>query len=73
MAIEETLTPEQLREKHKDVFENPAIQKVIQFARKGDTASLGDQSPEANKYATNDEAYSQKSKAILPHLLKYLD
>jgi hypothetical protein len=64
---------EQLREKHKDVLENKAIQEVIRLKRQGETASFGDQSAEANKYVTDETAYIQKFRESLPKLKKYLN
>lgn len=69
MAIDELII-KRLREKHKDVFENPAIQKEIQFMREN-RDNLG-YNP-ADYPVMNDEEYSKKSKAILPYFLKYLN
>jgi hypothetical protein len=60
---------EELREKHKDILENKAVQEVIRLKRWGETASFGDQSAEANKYVLDDKAYLNHLKEGLPYLL----
>jgi hypothetical protein len=60
-------TLKELRKKHKDVLENPAIEKAIQFKRDNEE-NLG-YNP-INYPVMSDEAYCEKAKAILPYLSK---
>jgi len=70
MTIEKTLTIKELKNKHRDVLENPAIQRETQFKRKNEE-NLG-YNP-ADYPVMSDEAYSQKSKASLPYFMKHLN
>lgn len=63
-------TSEKLKEKHKDVFENPAIDSLIRLKRKGDAGRL-EYNP-ADYPVMNNETYSRKLKDNLPYFLKRL-
>lgn len=65
MGIEKKLTLKQLREKHADVLNSPGVKAMIALKRFGETHSFGDQSAEANKYATDENAYFEHFKQII--------
>jgi hypothetical protein len=65
----ENLSLEQLKEKYKDVLNNKDLEDVCNWKNRLDTISFGDQSPQANKYAMNEEAYSEHSKETLSSFL----
>lgn len=57
MGIEKGLTNEELSEE--------MMQKIIEFKRRGETASFGDQSKYANIYVLNPELALEKAKKSL--------
>ncbi len=67
----ESLTVKQLREKHKDVFENPAIDKVVElrYRYEGKPNYKFVRVP----ITISNSAYSEKAEKALPILLNLLE
>jgi hypothetical protein len=59
---------DKIREKHKDVLENKAIDNLIRLKRRGDAETL-EYNP-AGYPVMSEEAYSEKVKATLPYFLQ---
>ena len=67
-----SIDTENLKDEHRDVFKNPAIDSLINLKRQGDRGMILQSN--SNEYSEMSEAaYMQKFKEALPKLGKYLN